>query len=314
MSKILESTKFVVENSKDVHINRDKIVEFCNNFEHKGVKHWLDVSPFDLSSLDNDDVLNFLLVFNAVSFSYWGKPKWTIEHKGKKYDGSWGMIVAIGRAIEKKKPILDPQYLATISKDDFQEILDGNVEIPLFEERWKVLREIGKILSDKYDGEFKNIIEESKRDALKLLDLIVKIFSSFNDLAEYEGKKIYFYKRAQLLTADVCHRFKKRGLGEFKNTDKLTACADYKIPQVLRRLGIFEYSPELANKVDNENQIPKGDKHEVEIRANTIWAVEFIKEQLKKYDSTHVNDHLWLLGQDKLPGDKPYHRTRTTSY
>ena len=65
---------------------------------------------------------------------------------------------------------------------------------------------------------------------------------------------------------------------------------------------------------DNENQIPKGHKHEVEIRANTIWAVEFIKEQLKKYDSTHVNDHLWLLGQDKLPGDKPYHRTRTTSY
>jgi hypothetical protein len=70
MNKILESTKFVVENSKDVHINRDKIVEFCNNFNHKGVGHWLDASPFDLSRLDDDKLLNFLLVFNLVIFCW----------------------------------------------------------------------------------------------------------------------------------------------------------------------------------------------------------------------------------------------------
>ena len=59
-------------------------------------------------------------------------------------------------------------------------------------------------------------------------------------------------------------------------------------------------------------------KEEVEIRANTIWANEFIKEELKKkipnISSIHVNDHLWLLGQSKIIRSKPYHLTRTTAY
>ena len=57
----------------------------------------------------------------------------------------------------------------------------------------------------------------------------------------------------------------------------------------------------------------KDSEEEVEIRANTIWANELIKKELKKkipnINSIHVNDHLWLLGQCK-----PYHLTRTTAY
>jgi len=32
--------------------------------------------------------------------------------------------------------------------------------------------------------------------------------------------------------------------------------ADYRVPQILRQLGIFEYSEELADKVDREEELP----------------------------------------------------------
>ena len=112
--------------------------------------------------------------------------------------------------------------------------------------------------------------------------------------------------------------FNGHEFGKLKNIDKLTACADYKLPFVLRRLGIFSYSDYLADKIDNQIQIDKDSEEEVELRANTIWVVELIKQKVKKKiahaDSIHVNDHIWILGQKKLKNDKPYHLTRTTSY
>lgn len=100
--------------------------------------------------------------------------------------------------------------------------------------------------------------------------------------------------------------------------NQITACADYKLPQILRKLEILEYAPILVEKIDNEIEIKKGSPEETEIRANAIWAVEFIKEEVKKRNpqimSFQINDDLWLATQEKFDGDKPCHRTRTTAY
>ena len=112
--------------------------------------------------------------------------------------------------------------------------------------------------------------------------------------------------------------FRGKSYGGLKNIDKLTACADYKLPQMLRKFGILSYSLELSKKVDNKREIEQGSKEEVEIRANTIWAVELIKKELEKkipeINSLHINDYLWLLSQDKSFKCKPYHLVRTTFY
>jgi hypothetical protein len=83
-------------------------------------------------------------------------------------------------------------------------------------------------------------------------------------------------------------------------------------------LGVLEYTTALAEKVDARTEIAHNSLEEVEIRASTIWAVEFIKEEVKKRSpqtlSFEVNDHLWLATQEKFVGDKPYHRARTTAY
>ncbi len=123
------------------------------------------------------------------------------------------------------------------------------------------------------------------------------------------------------------------GKGELRNLDKLTAFADYKIPQILRSLGVIKYTKQLANKIDSYELIQKGSEDENEIRAATIWAVELIRNEVekksersetlireglqKKYDfitASHIDSMLWKMSQTKAKGEKPYHRTLTTAY
>lgn len=318
MNKILETTRFVVDNYKHVSLDHSQIKEFAKNFHHGTTSHWLSASPVGWAHLTDKQKLDLLLVFNSISFSYWGDPKWTIEYKGEKYDGSWAMIACIMRAINEGVPILDAQYRSNISREDFKKFLRGNVKIPLFEERWDITKEVAGKLLEKCNGDFAKFIESGKGDGPQLLDLVIKTFPSFNDIAQYNGKPVYFYKRAQLLVEDIYQTFGGEGYGDLKNINQFTACADYKLPQSLRHLGIMKYSEPLANKVDAKMPLPPCSEEEVEIRASTIWAVEFIKQELREngqnITSFGINDHLWLIGQDKQDNHQPYHRTRTTAY
>lgn len=318
MNNILKTTKFVVDNSQSVKIDMNRIADFAKTFEHGSVHHWLSEAPFNFSHFSEEDKLHFLFVFNALSFCYWGEPKWTINFEGESYDGAWGMITALGRAIQEGHNILDFNYCANLSSEEFSDILRANTEIPLFKERLEIINEIGRIVLEKYNGRIANLIKESKHDSQKLLNIIIVNFPAFKDKSVYQGQSIIFNKRAQLLTSDIFQIFQGQGFGELKNIDSITACADYKLPQILRKFGIFTYSTELASKIDQKIELEHHSSEEIEIRANTIWAIEYIKQMVSKKNpkimSSEVNDHLWLATQEKFPDDKPYHRTRTTAY
>jgi hypothetical protein len=318
MSKILETIKPVVEKSKYVSIDQKRLKKVCADFEADDIAYWMDAAPFDLSVLNDQDRLDFIFLFDALNFCYWGDPKWTVEYKGKGYDGAWGMIVALGKAVENNIPVLDAKYLSTISAADWANVLKGNVAIPLFEERLNIIHEIGSVLLEKYDGHFVNVLKKAKGDAMKHLDIVVTNFPSFNDHGVYRDEEVYFHKRAQLLVSDVYRTFKGKGYGDLKNIDQLSSFADYKIPQSLRKLGILVYVDDLARKVNNGIPLPKNSEPEMEIRANMIWAVELMKDEISKripdIRSMEVDSFLWLMGQNKSPDDKPYHLTETIQY
>jgi len=318
MPPILKSTKYVVDNADFVKINQEKIREFAAEFNHEKTEHWLSSAPFDFSGLTDEARLHFLFVFYSLVFCFWGKPKWMIKHEGKELGGSWSLIFALGQAIEQGIPILDFAFLSQVPKETFSSILRSNVEIPLLDERLEIVHELGSIITTRFDGKAKNIIKESDGSASKLLELIIDSFSSFKDTSFYKGQEIFFYKRAQALVADIFQAFNGKGFGDLKSLDILTACSDYKLPQILRRLGILEYVPELAERIDHKIEILHNAPEEVEIRACTVWAVELITQEVKKRDSKimafEVNNDLWLSTQTKSPNDKPYHLTRTTAY
>lgn len=314
---ILKTNKFVMDNAKNVRIDKNKLIEFAKSFNRRRV-HWLDEFLFDIKELDSKSKLNFLLVLDSISFSYWGEPKWTVKINGKELDGAKGMIASLKRGVDERRLCLNADFLSKITKTELGYILRGNVEIPLLEERCKILREIGTILKREYCGEFSNLVSKAKEDAIKLLNLIIETFPSFEDISFYKGQKISFYKRAQLLVADIYQAFNGKEYGDLKNISQLTACADYKIPQILRKNGVLIYSSELSEKVDNKIQIFSGSEEEIEIRACTIWAVKYLERLLSidapQIKSVYINDRLWLMSQEKFQNDKPYHRTRTISY
>lgn len=313
---ILESTWFVVQNTDSVKINREKISEFAKDFEKHTNHFWLKDSPFDIDRLNENQKLMFIVVFNAISFSYWGNPYWNVEYKGQLYTrGSWSLVVSIFRAMDEGKDVLNSSYLATISKEELSQILRGNVEIPLLDERVKILNEIGAILVQKFGGHFSSLIKETDNDAIVLLNTILESFPSFQDFAYYKSKKIFFQKRAQALVEGIYSIFQGKGYGELKNINALTACADYIIPNLLRKLGILEYSNELSKKIDSEELLAKGSPEEIEIRSCTIWSIELIRQELEnqkvEVSALSINDYLWSAGGN---AGTPFHRTRTTSY
>jgi hypothetical protein len=253
-------------------------------------------------------------VLNSISFCYWAgdnEKKWTIEYKGNNYDGAKGMIACIGRAIEEGIPILNPYFLKDIKSEDLAYILRGNTTILLFEERLNILRELGKILIEKYNGNFENFINKESLDVQEMLNRLLLDFPYFVDKHYFQDKEVQFHKRAQLLLSDIHEQHTP-----LKNTHKLTACADYKLPYILRRLNIFEYSKELEDKINNTKPLDKGSIHELELRANTIHAINEISK-LINIEQRKINDYLWLFAQEEELKEKQnskYHRVRTTDY
>jgi len=186
------------------------------------------------------------------------------------------------------------------------------------EERLRNLQEMGRVLLDKYNGLASNLAAAAGGSAIKLVRSLAADFSSFRDQSAYHGEDVFFYKRAQLFVADLHGALAGKGLGSFRDVKELTAFADYKLPQVLRHVGVFEYSPDLAEKVDRMLHLDPGSEEEVEIRSNTIWAVELIRQEMtrleKEVRASEIDWLLWNLGQDDRFRAKPYHRTVTTYY
>lgn len=115
-----------------------------------------------------------------------------------------------------------------------------------------------------------------------------------------------FLKKAQLALICISHT-----LGMASKFLDITAPADYQLPRVLRRLGIIEYSADLARAVDAGEIIPRGDPRENAIRAATTLAVQVLHEHTQ---CTKAELDAWLWGQrNDCTGDL-FHRTPTTDY
>jgi len=320
MKIILDSIQPVIQKSKSVWINEDAIRDFAKTLTEKDFALDNFSKELLLNNASSNEQIAFALLFHSINFCYWGEPKWAINIDGSQYDGAEAMAKALEGGIRKGYNLLDARYLADISEEDLQNIFVGNIQIPLFKERLEILRQLGTIVLEKFNGSYSEILSKGEYNTSKIIGLITKEFSDiFNDECDYHGKKVKFYKRAQLLVSHLYYLSQselipnKISLGE-----EFTAFADYKVPQMLRKFRILEYSDNLAYKVDNKIEISSNSDEEMEIRANTIWAVELttqiLKEKFPQARAEKVNSMLWLKSQTKSPDDKPYHRTRTIWY
>lgn len=196
--------------------------------------------------------------------------------------------------------------------EEFSQLLKANVEIPLLKQRYACLLAMNGFLKSK-NKDFYYLIKDITNDK-NLFEYIIENLVYFKDECLYNNEKVYFYKRAQLLTSDILHIREKKEHIKVDYTH-LLGCADYKIPQVMRCYGILEFSEELSQLVDNKIELLENSPMEIEIRANTLAVIDYIfKKTNKKISRININDYIWLLGQDKIKMTKPYHRTLTIHY
>lgn len=278
--------------------------------------HWSDGGP---------RTANTTLLLDALNFCFWADPgqeRWALRYDGVWLDGYWALAAALKRAIEvEQKPLWDAAFLAAITEESAGEIFQppgaSRGEIPLFEARVAHMREVGRVLLERFDGWFTNAIEHVRADAVALAQLVAAEFPSFNDVATYGGSEARFYKRAQILAGDLYGIFGGRGIGAIGGLQRLTAFADYKIPQLLRAEGILRYASELASAIDAREPLAAGGPAEVEVRAATIWGVELLRRELAARGvaarAFEIDWLLWTRAQDRA-GMRPYHRVRTIYY
>lgn len=314
----LDSIEFVAKNSDYVSINEEAIDRFTKGYVSKEQTHWTDLYPLEYKSdRSSRDELMFALLIGSQAFYFWGFPqKWTIQYKGKTLDGWWALIACFERALEKKLPILDSGFLRSMTGHDAKVFFEGTPEIPFPEERVKIFNDIGTKLQTTYHGSFSHAFRKPM-EAFLLLD-ILSAFHGFDDVALYKGRKIYFYKKAQVVASDIHYLLRNTQYGDIENYDQLPGHADYKIPAIMRSMGILDYSKELAALVDTRKYLLPGSAMEVEIRANMLWATQLMCRRLKEKNismsPTAMNGMLWNESQKQGSLKYPYHLTQTIYY
>ena len=279
--------------------------------------------------LDPRPFLNYLLALEALNFCFWdGEPRWRVDYLGERHDGYWALAAALHRAIaEDGLRLWEAGVLARMDEAELKRLLRGSGRPPpLLAERAAHLREAGRVLEERWGGEFANLVESCAGEAPALVKAIVAEFPSFRDEAVWHGQPVLFYKRAQICAADLARMLPQDPLGRLKGLERLTAFADYKVPQVMRKAGILLPNPELAEKIDRGEELPAGGPEEVELRAATIWGCEWIARALAGLTpeakpppgAADVDYLLWSAGQgsagEESAGLPPYHRTRTIYY
>lgn len=264
--------------------------------------------------------VNWLLLLDALNFCFWpenGQPRWQIKYRGETLGGYWAEAAALTRAIEEGYPLWDARYLSEMSRADLAHILRGvnsPAPIPLFEQRLANAREVGSVLLERYDGQFVHTLEEAGGSAVSLALLLEKHFPSFRDITRYRGREVRFLKRAQICAADLCGAFGGERWGAFHDLNGLTIFADYKLPQILRHAGVLEYHAVLAHRIDAMELLEQGSEEEAEIRAATVWACEWLRQEMAEaMTAVEIDARLWLLSQE-ITGMRPYHRVRTMFY
>lgn len=347
MTDVLPSAQFIAEHATECTVDVDgcwkaaeTVYELMQTQKYSTEK-W---SEHELNPKEKTkETVDWLFLVDLLNFSFWsdvddndtGRPdtlRYAVEYKGKSYTGYWSLCAAVNRALDEGIPLTTPSYWKQLTREQlayiFRPVPDQKREhIPLLDERLEVLKDAVLGLDHLGYDSFVQVVEDADGSAVKLVQLLTQhYFTNFDDSSEYKGRRVSFYKRAQILVGDLYACFNGESYGHFEDIDALTVFADYRIPQILHQIGCIAYSPRLEAALRSHELLPHGDAREVEIRGCTIWACELVRQAIEKaHPETHVNSvildyFLWdtaKVRQSQRDGDKgviPCHRTRSIFY
>jgi hypothetical protein len=282
---VLESVLPVIAESSDVTTDVARVHEVAQWLAYEELPFPRFLLPFTVE-LDRDDTIDFILVANLLNFAYTDFEtgvRFDQVVDGAVYADSDALLYCLHRAVVEGVDVLDGAYLAQVTAGDLRQLLrGGTTELQMLDERAAILRAAGTTLVERYDGRFHNLVARASPalydNGNGLLELLVRDFPRFDDVAEYKGQTVRFYKLAQLAFWFL-HVSLPGGLG-ISDLNRLSAFADYIVPVGLRVLGIFRYSDALEQAIASGQLIEPGSPWEVELRAHTIYATALLTDEV----------------------------------
>ena len=321
---ILDSLRPVFGRARWVKLNKRQLDNVAGWMAYESLS-WPDFrAPF---ILDNEphETMDFIFLTSAINFAFTDfatHQTFKVDYEGLERSDSDAMMACLKRAYDGDVPILEGEYLASTGSQDLEKIFAGNIPIPLLDRRLEIFHEVGAILQRDYRGRFHHFAASCPPrlyDAGRgLLERLVDEFPSFRDESNYQGHRIVFHKRAQLLFWILHARFHGDSIFNLEDAGRLTAFADYILPAALRLLGILDFHPELEAAIQQRHLIPAHSPQEIELRALTLWAVHLLTVEINSRRPTDlqiiepvIDARLWTHYHTT---HWPHHLTMTTAY
>ncbi|TFJ80449.1 hypothetical protein NSK_008190 [Nannochloropsis salina CCMP1776] len=355
LTSVRASTARVVRRAQHVHIDSAALAALTRSLTTRQTQPlaWQELGWHYHADAETAGPLTcqYALVLDALNFCFWPTPGLEYEHLAR----------GLRRALERDPTAFNAQALASVSPATVAGWVDcpsppspshlststpptgpgpatgargtsppsspasspPSSFLPCLSERVRKVREVGHVLLQHFNGQAADLVRASGFSAVELVRLLSAFFPSFRDEALHQGEQVYFYKRAQILVADIWAAYGCRTDPPFpyafRDMGELTMFADYRVPQILRGRGVLRYAPGLAERVDGREELPAGSEEEVEIRAATVQAVESMREVWRaggkgEILSVELDWLLWQEGEryrDSLP---PHHRTLSIFY
>ena len=171
------------------------------------------------------------------------------------------------------------------------------------------LRELGQRVEGEHGGSFLALARSGEGSAVRLAEGLAG-WPTWQDVSRYGGRRVPFFKRAQIAAADLA----LAGVAPAGDLERLTMFADNLVPHVLRLDGVLAFDAALVERIERGELIEHGSAEEVEIRACALHAVERLVAAHGSTSAAAVDNALWLRGGERRYKAVPRHRARTVAY
>ena len=135
-SPVLDSLPPVIEHSRDVHTNVDKVREVASWMAYEDLPMPDYQLPFGIGQGSADDTIDFVMTADAVDTAFTDfntHTKFQVDYDGRHWSDSDALFVCMKRAMDNGFPILDGKFLAQVTRPDLERIFAGNIEMPMLD-------------------------------------------------------------------------------------------------------------------------------------------------------------------------------------
>lgn len=252
---------------------------------------------------DPEAAAAFAICMNAINF---GSGWWPTIRKRPGHSGYGTMATGVEERFAAEGPWTAAELVA-MDAEAIASVVDQDTQHPLMAQFAAALGDVGGRLLSEHNGRFLGVVEGA--DSIPALAGVFASWDSFADASEYEGRRVPFYKRAQLAAADL-HR---AAVANLPGIEQLTAFADNLVPHVLRVDGILRLDSDLTAQIESEELLRHGSPEEVELRASAVHAIELLAAA-SNLSPAEIDDALWNHGRAPRYKAAPRPRSRNRAY